>query len=60
MHWGGREGEGGLRYVHWLSERERGVCIGYGMEGARWTEGGRVEVLHWLSERRRGNRGREG
>ena len=26
MRWGGREGEGGLRYVHWLSERERGVC----------------------------------
>ena len=48
MGWSSRErggqGEGGLRCVHWLSERGRGICIGCRREGARWTEGGRVEV----------------
>ena len=63
MRWSSRErggqGEGGLRCVHWLSERGRGICIGCRREGARWTEGGRVEVcalavgeregcVHWL------------
>ena len=58
VHWWREQGElreGGLRYVHWLSERGRGVCIGYGWR--EWEMG--VEGLEGEGEGI-GEKGREG